>query len=52
MLGSPEIDTSKRFAGVMQTFDNTRPVVAAMALGVARASLERTRELLGRRGRA
>jgi acyl-CoA dehydrogenase len=26
----------------MQTFDNTRPLVAAMALGVARASLEVT----------
>jgi acyl-CoA dehydrogenase len=30
----------------MKTFDNTRPVVAAMAIGVARASLERTRALL------
>src|SRR5262249_27678609 len=33
------------FAGVMKTFDNTRPVVAAMAVGVARASLDRTREI-------
>jgi acyl-CoA dehydrogenase len=46
ILGSPDIDTSKSFAGVMKTFDNTRPVVAAMAIGVARAALERTRELL------
>ena len=46
LLGSPEIDTQQGFAGVMKTFDNTRPVVAAMALGVARAALERTRELL------
>ena len=30
----------------MQTFDNTRPQVAAMALGVARASLELALELL------
>ena len=30
----------------MQTFDNTRPMVAAMALGVARASLDLTTELL------
>jgi len=30
----------------MQTFDNTRPVVAAMAIGVAKASLDRTREIL------
>jgi acyl-CoA dehydrogenase len=47
LLGSPEIQTSKQgFAGVMQTFDNTRPLVAGMAIGVARACLERTRELL------
>ena len=47
LLGSPEIQTAKQgFAGVMQTFDNTRPLVAGMALGVARACLERTRELL------
>ncbi len=46
ILGSAEVDTKKSFAGVMKTFDNTRPVVAAMAVGVARASLERTREIL------
>ena len=46
LLGSPEIDAQKGFAGVMQTFDNTRPLVAAMAIGVAKASLDRTRELL------
>ena len=46
LLGSPEIDAHKGFAGVMQTFDNTRPLVAAMAIGVAKASLDRTRELL------
>lgn len=46
LLGSPEIDTKKGFAGVMETFDNTRPLVAAMAIGVARASLERVKELL------
>jgi acyl-CoA dehydrogenase len=46
ILGSAEIDTTKSFAGVMKTFDNTRPVIAAMAVGVARAALERTRELL------
>jgi acyl-CoA dehydrogenase len=48
ILGSAEIDTGKSFAGVMKTFDNTRPVVAAMACGVARAALERARELLER----
>ncbi|MEU4291239.1 acyl-CoA dehydrogenase family protein [Kribbella sp. NPDC026596] len=46
LLGSPDIDADKGFAGVMQTFDNTRPLVAAMAVGVARASLELTRDLL------
>jgi acyl-CoA dehydrogenase len=46
LLGTPEIDVQKGFAGVMQTFDNTRPLVAAMAIGVAKASLDKTRELL------
>lgn len=50
ILGSPEIDTKKSFAGVMKTFDNTRPVVAAMAIGVARAALDRTREILREAG--
>ncbi|PPK61344.1 acyl-CoA dehydrogenase family protein [Actinokineospora auranticolor] len=48
LLGSPDIDTG--FAGVMQTFDNTRPLVAAMAIGVARAALEETRALLNEAG--
>ncbi|MBV8948275.1 MAG: acyl-CoA dehydrogenase family protein [Solirubrobacterales bacterium] len=46
LLGSPEIELGRGFAGVMQTFDNTRPLVAGMAIGVARACLERTRGLL------
>jgi acyl-CoA dehydrogenase len=46
LLGSPEIEVKRGFAGVMQTFDNTRPLVAGMAIGVARACLDRTRELL------
>ena len=50
LLGSPEIDTKKSFAGVMKTFDNTRPLVAAMAVGVARACIERTREKLAEAG--
>ncbi len=50
LLGTPEIETKRGFAGVMQTFDNTRPLVAGMAIGVARASLERTRELLSEAG--
>jgi acyl-CoA dehydrogenase len=50
LLGSPEIAPKGGFAGVMQTFDNTRPLVAGMAIGVARACLERTRELLEQSG--
>jgi acyl-CoA dehydrogenase len=50
LLGSPEIKTEQGFAGVMQTFDNTRPLVAAMAVGIARAALEETRRLLTEAG--
>jgi acyl-CoA dehydrogenase len=50
LLGSPEIDTRQGFAGAMATFDNTRPLVAAMAVGCARAALDLTRELLERAG--
>jgi acyl-CoA dehydrogenase len=50
LLGSPDIEPRRGFAGVMQTFDNTRPLVAGMAIGVARACLERTRELLSEAG--
>ncbi len=46
LLGSPEIAPKGGFSGVMQTFDNTRPLVAGMAVGVARACLEATREHL------
>jgi acyl-CoA dehydrogenase len=46
LLGSPEIQGDKGFAGVMETFDNTRPIVAAMAVGIARASLEQLRAIL------
>jgi acyl-CoA dehydrogenase len=50
LLGTADIDTKKGFGGVMQTFDNTRPIVAGMAVGVARAALEHTRELLAEEG--
>ncbi len=50
LLGSPEVDPKKSFAGVMQTFDNTRPIVAAMSIGIGRAALERTKELLEKEG--
>ncbi|WP_411688687.1 acyl-CoA dehydrogenase family protein [Acinetobacter indicus] len=45
LLGNAEIDVSKGFAGVMETFDNTRPLVAAMAIGCAKASLERIKQI-------
>jgi acyl-CoA dehydrogenase len=50
LLGTPEIDAKKSFAGAMQTFDNTRPLVAAMAVGVAEAALDFTREQLAEAG--
>jgi acyl-CoA dehydrogenase len=50
LLGSPEVDTEKAFAGVMQTFDNTRPLVAGMAVGLARACLDETRTRLHEAG--
>jgi acyl-CoA dehydrogenase len=56
LLGSAEVeseDTEKAkqgFGGAMQTFDNTRPLVAAMAVGVTRAALEETRSRLEEAG--
>jgi len=46
LLGDPEIHAEKGFAGVMETFDNTRPIVSAMAVGIARAALEELRKIL------
>ncbi len=46
LLGDPEIHVEKGFAGVMETFDNTRPIVAGMAVGIARAALEELRKIL------
>ncbi len=50
LLGSPEIDTKQGFAGAMATFDNTRPLVASMAIGCAKAALDLTRDLLTQAG--
>jgi acyl-CoA dehydrogenase len=50
LLGSPDVDVSRGFAGAMQTFDNTRPLVAAMAIGLTRACLEETERLLAAAG--
>ncbi|HEY5977854.1 MAG TPA: acyl-CoA dehydrogenase family protein [Solirubrobacterales bacterium] len=49
LLGDPEVK-EKGFAGVMETFDNTRPLVAGMACGVTRAALEETRTRLAEAG--
>jgi acyl-CoA dehydrogenase len=50
LLGNPDVDPKQGFAGAMATFDNTRPLVASMAVGCARASLELTKELLEEAG--
>jgi acyl-CoA dehydrogenase len=50
ILGSPEVileKETKGFKGAMATFDATRPLVAATGIGVARATLELLKELLG-----
>ncbi len=50
LLGSAEVDPKQGFAGAMATFDNTRPLVASMAVGCAAAALDLTRELLAGAG--
>ncbi|AKU16525.1 acyl-CoA dehydrogenase family protein [Luteipulveratus mongoliensis] len=50
LLGDPEIRTEGGFGGAMQTFDNTRPLVASMACGLTRACLDTTTELLAKAG--
>ena len=52
LLGDAEVDTKQGFAGAMATFDNTRPLVAAMAVGCARAvARPHPRDPRGRRRR-
>lgn len=54
ILGSAEVTTSTKttagFKGAMATFDATRPLVAATAIGVARATLELLKETLAQQG--
>ncbi len=51
ILGSPEVKQSTEgFKGAMKSFDSSRPMVAAMGLGVARAALELTQEVLEKNG--
>jgi acyl-CoA dehydrogenase len=57
LLGSAEVKKKsskpggdKGFKGAMATFDASRPIVAAMAVGVGRASLDFLKEELARQG--
>jgi acyl-CoA dehydrogenase len=53
ILGSAEVKEKKStagFKGVMKTFDNTRPSVAAQGVGIARAALEFTKEQMEENG--
>lgn len=53
LLGDADVQTgrgSKGFKGAMRTFDATRPIVAASAIGVARAAFEFTRDTLAKQG--
>jgi acyl-CoA dehydrogenase len=50
LLGDPEIRIEGGFGGAMATFDNTRPLVAAMAVGLTRACLDTTTQLLAGAG--
>lgn len=53
LLGSAEVikePTTKGFKGAMATFDATRPLVAATAIGVARAALEELKLMLEKQG--
>jgi acyl-CoA dehydrogenase len=53
ILGSPEVivdKTTTGFKGAMATFDATRPLVAATAIGVARATLDLLADMLKQQG--
>jgi acyl-CoA dehydrogenase len=53
LLGDPEVQTGaggKGFKGAMKTFDSTRPIVAASAIGIGRAAFEFTRDTLAKEG--
>ncbi len=51
ILGSAEVQQSTEgFKGVMATFDATRPIVAASALGIGRAAVDFVRETLTKEG--
>ena len=51
ILGKAEVKSrTEGFKGAMATFDATRPLVSASALGIARATLELLKEFLSQQG--
>ena len=53
LLGDADVqrgEGTKGFKGAMKTFDATRPIVAASAIGIARAAFEFTRDTLAKEG--
>ena len=52
ILGNPEVKKTetKGFRGAMATFDATRPIIAAQAMGVGRAALDFVKEILESEG--
>ncbi|MBN1691443.1 MAG: acyl-CoA dehydrogenase family protein [Dehalococcoidia bacterium] len=51
ILGKAEVKTkTEGFKGAMATFDLTRPMVAAQALGVARAALDMVKDEIAKQG--
>jgi acyl-CoA dehydrogenase len=53
ILGSPEViqeKTTTGFKGAMATFDATRPLIGATAVGVARATVELLKQMLSDNG--
>ena len=48
LLGNAEVTPAGGFKDVMATFDATRPIVAAMAIGVGRAALDFVRDFFQR----
>ncbi|HKA53754.1 MAG TPA: acyl-CoA dehydrogenase family protein [Candidatus Binatia bacterium] len=51
ILGSPDVrQSTEGFKGVMATFDATRPIVAASAIGIGRAAVDFVRQVLTKEG--
>ena len=53
IMGNPDVVVDRTpggFKGAMATFDATRPLVAATAIGVARATLDLLKEMLSQQG--